>query len=103
MHRLINEIGATKPVQANRVHALLSVLLAYAMRADRIERNVASGIERFPETARSRILRADEVAPLLAAIKEEGQPWADLFQLLLYTGARRSAVAGLPARRRSAS
>ena len=95
VQRVIDNVGSATPVQANRVIALLSVLLGYGIRTERVINNVAKGVTRFPETARSRVLRSEELPPLLAAIEGEPQPWSDLFQMLFYTGARRKAVASM--------
>ncbi len=47
------------------------------------------------EHARERLLRVEEVDRFLEALAAELPPWSDYFMLLLLTGFRRSALAGL--------
>ena len=62
------------------------------LRAD----NPARGIERNQETKRTRYLSADEIIRLSEALAElDDQQAADIFRLLLLTGARRGEVMGM--------
>jgi len=54
--------------------------------------NPASGIERFPETERERFLSPAELALLRRALEFEPQDVQDIINLLLLTGARKSAM-----------
>jgi integrase len=89
---LIDRIGKTSPIAANRVAAFLSAMLNFAMRTDRLAVNPAKGLIRFPENSRARVLRSTELDGFLRAIKAEGEPWADVLMMLLFTGARRGSV-----------
>ncbi|WP_292611580.1 site-specific integrase [Nitrobacter sp. 62-13] len=92
---LIDRIGADRPIAANRVAAFLSALLNFAVRSDRLAVNPAKGLMRFQETSRSRILKSDELENLISSIETEGEPWASVFLMLLFTGARRGSVLGM--------
>jgi integrase len=92
---LIDRIGVNRPIAANRVASFLSAFLNFAVRTDRMQINPAKGLIRFREEARSRIIKTDELQRLLSSIEAEGEPWADAFKMLLFTGARRGSVAGM--------
>jgi integrase len=92
---LIDKIGVNHPISANRVASFLSAFLNFAVRTDRLQINPAKGLIRFREEARARIIKTDELQKLLSAIEAEGEPWADAFKMLLFTGARRGSVAGM--------
>jgi integrase len=88
------DLGATKPYAANRILALLSKVYAFAAaHFDYAGPNPCKGVKRFREHERERFLDADEMRRFLAALdKHADQQMADLFRLLLFTGARRSSV-----------
>jgi integrase len=92
---LIDKIGVNRPISANRVASFVSAFLNFALRTDRLLVNPAKGLIRFQETSRARIIKTDELPDLLSAIEAEGEPWADAFKMLLFTGARRGSVAGM--------
>jgi integrase len=89
---LVNGIGAERAIAANRVASFLSAFLNFAVRSDRLALNPAKGLTRFPEMARARVLQSNELPALLDAIEAEGEPWAGVFLMLFYTGARRGSV-----------
>jgi integrase len=89
---LVDRIGADHPIAANRIAAFLSALLNFAVRSDRLAVNPANGLIRYQETSRSRVLKSDELQNLLSSIETEGEPWASVFLMLLFTGARRGSV-----------
>lgn len=87
-----NSLAAT-PYTANRVRALLSKMFSlavgWAWRPDNPVANVAP----FPETARERWLREDEIDRLFAVLDaHSNQSYGNAIRLLLFTGARRSEV-----------
>lgn len=88
---LVDRIGIRHKIAANRVASFLSALFGFA--ADDVPVNPAKRLRRYPENSRSRILKSEELPMLLNAIEAEAQPWTDVFKMLLYTGARRGAVA----------
>jgi integrase len=93
--RLHRRIGRRAPYTANRCVALLSKMFALAVRWQYVATNPCRGIERNPEPKRERYLSADELARLGAALaKHKDKAAANIFRLLLLTGARRSEVAG---------
>jgi integrase len=89
---LVERIGQSAPIAANRIAAFLSAILNFAVRSDRLAINPAKNLIRFPETARARILKSDELPRLLASIEAEGEPWRAVLKMLLYTGARKGSV-----------
>lgn len=87
LHREIT--GRGSPMAANFVVALTSKLFSYAVQLRMIDRNPAKGVERNPARPRSRYLSPEEIGRLTKALAEyHDQDWADLFRLLLLTGAR---------------
>jgi integrase len=92
---LVDRIGAHHPIAANRIASFLSALFNFAVRSDRLAVNPARGLIRFQETSRSRILKSDELEDLISSIETEAEPWASVFSMLLFTGARRGSVVGM--------
>jgi len=90
--KVIDDVGTKHPVKANRMAALLGAFFGHAVSCDRIARNPARGLSRYHESPRTRYLSADEIHSLLAGCATQPQPWCDLFRLLLWTGARKTAV-----------
>jgi integrase len=90
LHREITERASHR---ANRTVAVLSRMMTLAikwrMRAD----NPVRGVERNPEGKRKRYLKGDELRLLTKALAEhEDQRVANVFRLLLLTGARKGEV-----------
>jgi len=90
LKKLHRTIGEKHPRTANKLAALLSVLLA---RNGRRHDNPASEIERFKQSPRQRVLTLDELRRLRGALESEQEPWRSYFLLAMLTGARRSALA----------
>ena len=91
LHRKITKAGRT--YQANRVIAVLSKMFSLAVRWRMREDNPVKGIERNYEAKRKRYLSKDELARLIEALNRyEDQQIANIFRLLLLTGARRGEV-----------
>jgi integrase len=86
-------VTASTPYQANRTVALLSRLFNLSIRWGWRAENPAKGIERNQETKRHRYLSPEELARLAKALAEHSdRQAANVFRLLLLTGARRSEV-----------
>ena len=84
------KVGEEHPRTANKLIALISVLASQnGRRAD----NPASGIRRFREDPRQRVLTVEEMRRLRDALESERAPWRSFFTLLMLTGARRGALA----------
>jgi integrase len=94
LHRRITESG-TK-YRANRVVALCSRLFSLAVRwGDRLD-NPCRGVEKNKEHHRRRYLRGDELPTLLKALAAyKDRDVANIFRVLLATGARRGEVLGM--------
>ncbi len=87
LHRAITK---SAPYRANRVIAILSKMLSLAVKWGWRTDNPAKGIERNDEAKRRRYLSGEELARLTSALAtHEDQQAADIFRLLLLTGARR--------------
>jgi integrase len=94
--RLHRRISRRAPYAANRTVALLSKMFALAIRWQYRADNPAKGIERHPEDKRERYLSAEELARLGAALaKHSDKAAANIFRLLLLSGARRNEVQAL--------
>jgi hypothetical protein len=90
LHR---SITARAPYRANRVLALLSVMLTMAIRWHMRSDNPAKSIERNREHKRRRYLSADEIKRLTRALDAaEDRQSADIIRLALTTGARRGEI-----------
>ncbi|MBZ9760656.1 site-specific integrase [Mesorhizobium sp. CA8] len=90
LHR---KISKTAPYLANRTIAVLSKMFGLAIKWRWRTDNPAKGIERNDEQKRHRYLSPAELARLTEAlITLEDQQAANIFRLLLLTGARRGEV-----------
>jgi integrase len=93
IERLHRKITQRAPYRANRTLAVLSKMFALAIKWRLRPDNPCKGIERNREHARKRYLSPDELARLTEALAEyRDQEVADIFRLLLLTGARRTEV-----------
>jgi integrase len=93
VERLHRKITQRAPTQANRTLAVLSKMFALAIKWRRRPDNPCKGVERNREDARKRYLKPDELGRLTKALAEyPDQDAADIFRLLLLTGARRGEV-----------
>ena len=91
--RLLSRISKRAPYLANRVLALLSKAFALAIKWGWRADNPVRGVERNQEKLRKRYLSPDELARLTKALAEyHNQQAADVFRLLLLTGARKGEV-----------
>jgi integrase len=94
MHRQITKENG--PYQANRVIALMSRLCSVAVQWRWRTDNPCKGIERNDEVKRKRYLTSAEIERLSAALADhDDKDAADIFRLLLLTGARRGEVQSL--------
>jgi integrase len=94
LHGKITRKG--KPIQANRVVALLSTMFQRAVKWEYRPDNPCKGaVDRNPEVKRKRYLSAAEIARLSMALGEhKDRQAANAIRLLLLTGARRGEVEG---------
>src|SRR5262249_29969874 len=84
---------AAGPYGANRVLALCSKMFSLAVRWQMRADNPCRGVERNREHSRQRYLTADEMAALTQALAEfPDRDMADIFRMLLLTGARKGEV-----------
>jgi integrase len=87
LHRKVTKAG--RATQANRVVAVVSKMLALAVRWHMRPDNPAKGIERNAETKRKRYATAAELKRLTDALDQhDDQQAADIFRLCLFTGSR---------------
>ncbi len=91
LHRKITGDGHAR--RANTTVAVLSKMFSLAVRWGMRPDNPCKGIERNVETSRRRYLKGGEMQALIAALTEyPNQQIANVFRLLLMTGARRGEV-----------
>jgi integrase len=86
--RLHREVSKRAPYRANRTLAVLSKAFTLAIRWRWRTDNPCKGVERNPEQKRKRYLSAAELVRLSHALEQHGGQSADVFRLLLLTGAR---------------
>jgi integrase len=95
VERLHRKISQRAPTRANRALAVASKMFALAIKWRLRPDNPCKGVERNREDARKRYLKPDELDRLTKALAEHPyQDAADIFRLLLLTGARRGEVLG---------
>jgi integrase len=93
VERMHRKIAQRAPFHANRTVAVLSKMFALAIKWQVRLDNPCRGVERKREEPRRRYLKADEFAQLTTALAEyPDQQMANMFRLLLLTGARRGEV-----------
>jgi len=80
---------------ANRVKSLLNTLFNYAVRLEIIVVSPCRFIPNFPEQSRERFLLPSEMRAFFDALADAGEPWHDLFQISLFSGARYNNVAAM--------
>lgn len=86
---------------AARAMRCLSAMLSWAVRREILDENVAAKVEKFRDTPRERALTEDEARRLWGMIDEAEKSWvlskdfADIFRLIMLTGARRNEIAEL--------
>jgi integrase len=91
LHRRITAAGHLH--RANRVIAVLSKMFALGIRWNMLDTNPCRSIERHHEPKRKRYLSGEELGRLTRALAAyPDQRTADIFRLLLLTGARRGEV-----------
>ena len=91
LHRSLTKGGTL--YRANRVVAVLSKMLSLAVKWKWRSDNPAKGIERNDEAKRRRYLSDEELLRLTSALaRHEDQQAANIFRLLLLTGARRGEI-----------
>jgi integrase len=91
--RLHRKIARRAPILANRTLAVLSKMFALAIRWRLRPDNPCKGVERNREHARKRYMTSDELARLTKTLVEHpDQQVANIFRLLLLTGARSGEV-----------
>jgi integrase len=93
IEKLHRKLAEHAPYRANRVAAVASKMFSLAVRWRMRPDNPCKGIERMPEAKRKRYLTGDELARLIRALANHSdQQVANVFRLLLLTGARRGEV-----------
>ncbi len=84
------------PVSANRLRAHLNTLFNWAKGRDIVQANPLDGIKPpAPEKPRDRVLTDDEIRLFWRGCDRLGQPFGQLFKVMLLTGQRRGEVGGM--------
>jgi integrase len=95
VERLHRKISERARIRANRTLAVASKMFALAIKWRLRPDNPCKGVERNREDARKRYLKPDELERLTKALAEHpNKDAADVFRLLLLTGARSGEVLG---------
>jgi integrase len=81
------------PVAANRVRASITAMLNWAMKAGKVEANPAAFTNKESETSRPRVLTADELRDVWAALPDGD--YGTIVRLLILTGQRRTEIGDL--------
>jgi len=90
VEKLHRTIAAKAPYRANRAVAVLSKMLALAVKWEMRADNVARGIEKAPEERRERFLSQAEIDRLASALAAHTEKVSvNAIRLLMLTGARR--------------
>ncbi len=90
---LVEKVGDTSPIMANRVRALLSKLFKFAIQRDLVENSpvVLTPVYKEQRT-RQRTLTDEEIPVFWEKCAELEKPMGDLFKLALLTGQRTGEV-----------
>ena len=90
----IVERGA--PIQANRVHALISKIFNWAIERELVEYNPSSNVKKLAkENQRERVLSDEEIGALWAAFKQQSATIGSMFMLRLLTAQRGGEIASM--------
>ena len=93
---LVHNIARTAPAQANRSLAHLSRFFRWLLNRDVIDSSPCLAIERpAKETPRERLLTDDEIRRFWVAAGQLPAPYADIYKLLVLSGARREEIAAM--------
>jgi len=77
------------PIQSNRVRAILSSMLSFAVQRGMIEYNPVQGIKPLgKETQRDRVYNNQEIKTLWGKFEEEAEPFRSVLKMLLICGQR---------------
>jgi integrase len=94
LHRSVTSKAG--PYAGNRTLAVLSKMFSLAVRWRMRSDNPVKGVERNTEAKRKRYLSGDELVRLTEALRQHhDQQVANIFRLLLLTGARKGEVLGM--------
>ncbi|MGH7083917.1 MAG: tyrosine-type recombinase/integrase, partial [Acetobacteraceae bacterium] len=92
---LLQRLGQTAPIAANRTRASLSAMFSWGMKAGLVPSNpVAATFKPGEEKPRERVLADAELALIWACIGGTGD-YDRIVRLLMLTGARREEIAGM--------
>lgn len=81
------------PIQANRVHSLISKIFNWAISRDLLDQNPCMGVKKpSKENLRDRVLSEDEIRSLWIAFRELHPHVGGIFKLMLLTAQRRWEV-----------
>ncbi len=80
---------------ANRAKSLLNTLFTYAIGLELVVVSPCRSVPNFPEQSRERFLLPAEMKAFFDALGAVGEPWHDVFQIALFTGARYGNVAAM--------
>jgi len=81
---------------ANRVRTIVATLYNHAIKKlEYPHNNPCTMVEIYPEQKREIFLQKDELARLIDSAEKEGEPYASVFKLLIFTGLRVENVLGL--------
>ena len=96
--RLLDEIAATRPVMANRVHATLTHFFGWAVEREYLAASPMAGVKKplKQEVPRARVLDGPEIGVIWRASARLDTPWREFFRLAILTGARKSELARAP-------
>lgn len=86
---------AETPIQANRIHALLTTLMRYAVEHDYRPNNPCAGVRRYPEHPRVVHVTRAQLDKLYAALEAHpNRQAANAVKLAVWSGARKGEVLG---------
>jgi integrase len=88
IRKTLTEIGKDKPVHANRVQSILSIIYEHGISQGYVEFNPVKGIKKYKEEIDEHQYNHDEIKLIWKAIELEGEPNKSLMKLLLLTGQR---------------
>lgn len=92
---MMNEIGADKPIHANRTFETCRAFYNWLIDEQAISNNPCTGLKKFEEQSRERVLDWDEFVIVWRSVEKLGYPFGHAIRMMMLTGQRRDEVSGM--------
>jgi integrase len=86
--KYLDKESVKHPVNANRLHSILSSMLNQALSLDVIDKNPMLGLKKIQEIPRDKVYSDNEIKEIWKAIENEWDPLRSFLKILFLTGKR---------------